>query len=62
MNCALDEVDQVNPIGLLTTVQTLRLQRRNVLQFMTAVCEASLNGTRPPSLLPSGHPALALAA
>ena len=47
---------------VLTAVQTLRLQRRNVLEYMTAVCEASLNGTRAPSLLPAGHPALALAA
>lgn len=36
---------------VLTTVQTLRLQRRNVLDYMTAACEASLRGEPAPSLL-----------
>ena len=36
---------------VLTAVQTLRLQRRNVLDYMTAACEASLRGVRAPSLL-----------
>lgn len=36
---------------VLTVVQTLRLQRRNVLDYMTAVSEASLRGARAPSLL-----------
>lgn len=36
---------------VLTAVQTLRLQRRNVLDYMTAACEASLRGEHAPSLL-----------
>ena len=36
---------------VLTVVQTLRLQRRNVLDYMTAVSEASLRGDRAPSLI-----------
>ena len=36
---------------VLTVVQTLRLQRRNVLDYMTAACEASLRGDRAPSLI-----------
>jgi transposase len=39
----------VEPV--LTVVQTLRLQRRNVLDYMTAACEASLRADRAPSLL-----------
>ena len=38
---------------VLTVVQTLRLQKRNVLEFITAACEARLHGSSPPSLLPS---------
>ena len=37
---------------VLTAVVTLRLQRRNVLDYMTAVCEAPLLGKPAPSLLP----------
>lgn len=37
---------------ILTAVTTLRLQKRNVLDYMTAACEAALHGTSPPSLLP----------
>ena len=37
---------------ILTAVATLRLQKRNVLEYLTAACEARLHGTRPPSLLP----------
>jgi transposase len=37
---------------ILTAVSTLRLQRRNVLDYMTAVCAAALRGEPPPSLLP----------
>lgn len=37
---------------ILTVVTTLRMQRRNVLDYVTAACEASLQGTPPPSLLP----------
>lgn len=36
---------------VLTVVQTLRLQHRNVLDYMTAVSEASLRGDRAPSLI-----------
>jgi transposase len=38
---------------ILTVVTTLRLQRRNVLDYMTTACEAALHGTPPPSLLPT---------
>jgi transposase len=38
---------------ILTVVLTLRLQKRNVLDYMTAACEASLRGEPPPSLLPA---------
>jgi transposase len=38
---------------ILTVVTTLRLQKRNVLDSMTAACEAALHGTTPPSLLPA---------
>jgi transposase len=37
---------------VLTAVSTLRLQRRNVIDYMTAACEAALQGATPPSLLP----------
>lgn len=36
---------------ILTTVQTLRLQRRNVLEYVAAACEAANKGVAPPSLL-----------
>ena len=40
-------------VGRVLTVQaTLRQQRRNVLAFVRAACEAQLHGTTPPSLLP----------
>jgi len=38
---------------VLTAVMTLRLQRRNVLDYMTAVCEAAHHGKAAPSLLPT---------
>jgi transposase len=38
---------------ILTVVTTLRLQKRNVLDYMTAACEAALHGTTAPSLLPA---------
>jgi transposase len=49
---------------VLTAVVTLRLQHRNVLDYMTAVCEATLHGRQAPSLLSAGahQPALAQAA
>jgi transposase len=37
---------------ILTVVATLRLQKRNVLDYVTAACEASLDGRPAPSLLP----------
>jgi transposase len=37
---------------ILTTVMTLRLQKRNVLDYVTEACECALRGERPPSLLP----------
>ena len=37
---------------VLTAVVTLRLQHRNVLDYITTVCEAALHGRPPPSLLP----------
>ncbi len=39
---------------MLTTVQTLRLQHRNVLDYVTAACDAALRGLKSPSLLPVG--------
>jgi len=38
---------------ILTVVTTLRLQKRNVLDYLTAVCSAALHGETPPSLLPA---------
>jgi transposase len=37
---------------MLTVVQTLRMQRRNILDFVTSACEAANHGDSPPSLLP----------
>lgn len=48
---------------ILTVVTTLRLQKRNALDDVTAACEAALNNTGPPSLLPQKpEAAVALAA
>jgi len=38
---------------ILTGVATLRQQKRNVLEFLTAACQAQLHGTPAPSLLPA---------
>jgi transposase len=38
---------------ILTVVTTLRLQKRNVLDYMTAACQASLQRRSAPSLLPA---------
>jgi transposase len=38
---------------ILTVVTTLRLQERNVLDYVTDACEAALHGRPPPSLLPA---------
>jgi transposase len=37
---------------ILTVVTTLRMQRRNVLDYVTDACEAVLQGRNAPSLLP----------
>ena len=37
---------------ILTVVMTLRQQRRNVLEYLTAAYDAHLRGTTAPSLLP----------
>ncbi len=37
---------------MLTVVNTLRSQKRNVLEFMTAACSATRAGMPAPSLLP----------
>jgi len=38
---------------MLTVRETLRQQHRNVLDYLTAACQASLQGQRAPPLLPS---------
>jgi len=38
---------------ILTVVTTLRMQERNVLDYVTAACEAALRGMPAPSLLPA---------
>lgn len=40
---------------MLTVVMSLRLQHRNVLDYMTAACHAQLNGHAPPSLVPAAR-------
>ncbi len=47
---------------ILTVVMSLRKQKRNVLDYLTAALEAQLHGTPAPSLLPGMHPQLTLAA
>ena len=39
--------------SLLTVVSTLNQQQRNVLAYLTAACEAALQGAAAPSLLPA---------
>ena len=41
---------------ILTVHGTLRLQKRNVLDFVRQACEAALHGAAPPSLLPVAAP------
>ena len=38
--------------GMMTVVATLKQQHRNVLAYMTAVCQAAYTGIPAPSLLP----------
>ncbi len=45
---------------ILTTVATLRLQRRNVLDYVEQACRAALVGEHAPSLLPAGASAGAI--
>jgi len=40
---------------MMTVVATLRQQKRNVLAYLTAACQAALCGEAPPSLLPNNH-------
>ena len=42
---------------MMTVVATLKQQRRNVLDYLTAACEASLRGEKAPSLLAPTTPA-----
>jgi transposase len=42
---------------LLTVVTTLRQQQRDVLDYLTAACQAATLGLAPPSLLPTAAPA-----
>ena len=39
--------------SMLTVVATLQQQQRNVLEYLTAACEAALRGEAAPSLLPA---------
>ena len=39
--------------SMMTVVATLKQQRRNVLEYLTAACEAALLGEAAPSLLPA---------
>ena len=39
--------------SMLTVVATLKQQQRNVLEYLTAACEAALRGDTAPSLLPT---------
>jgi transposase len=41
--------------AMMTVAATLRQQHRNVLDYLTAACEAALYGEPPPSLLPTPH-------
>lgn len=40
---------------ILTAVTTLRLQKRDGLDYLTAVCAAAIRGDKPPSLLPESQ-------
>ena len=46
---------------VLTTVTTLRQQKRDVLDYLTAACAAAIQGRPPPSLLPIPPPAYVVA-
>jgi transposase len=42
--------------SMMTVVATLKHQKRNVLEYLTAACEAALRGEAAPSLLPASDP------
>jgi hypothetical protein len=42
--------------SMLTVVSTLKQQQRNILAYLTAACEAALQGAAAPSLLPANAP------
>jgi transposase len=46
---------------VLTTVTTLRQQKRDVLDYLTDACTAAIRGEKPPSLLPHPPPSVATA-
>jgi len=39
--------------SMMTVVATLKRQQRNILEYLTAACEAALRGEEAPSLLPA---------
>src|SRR6266536_4640106 len=41
--------------SMMTVVATLKQQQRNVLEYLTAACEAALRGEEAPSLLPASE-------
>src|SRR5215475_3424119 len=41
--------------SMMTVVATLQQQKRNVLEYLTAACEAALRGEAAPSLLPTSN-------
>jgi transposase len=41
--------------SMMTVVATLKQQQRDVLEYLTAACEAALRGEAAPSLLPESH-------
>jgi hypothetical protein len=41
--------------SMMTVVATLKQQQRNVLEYLTAACEAALRGEAAPSLLPASN-------
>ena len=41
--------------SMMTVVATLKQQQRNVLEYLTAACEAALRGEEAPSLLPASN-------
>jgi transposase len=41
--------------SMMTVVTTLKQQQRNVLEYLTAACEAALRGEEAPSLLPASE-------